>query len=96
MLPRSSITGSTNDTLQFYGKGAGSIPTATAIVSDLVSIIEKRSYIDFKNENKLVVNKNKVNENKYFIIDLTNKKEFRTNVTDEQLQTSKFYARVID
>lgn len=90
------FTGSTNDTLQFYGKGAGSIPTATAIVSDLVSIIEKRSYIDFKNENKLVVNKNKVNENKYFIIDLTNKKEFRTNVTDEQLQTSKFYARVID
>ena len=40
-------TGSTNDNLMFYGKGAGSIPTATAIVSDLVSILENRAYIDF-------------------------------------------------
>jgi hypothetical protein len=63
------FTGSTNDTLEFYGKGAGSIPTATAIVSDLVSILENRAYIDYKNENKLNVNKSMTNNATYYVVD---------------------------
>ena len=89
------FTGSTNGTLEFYGKGAGSIPTATAIVSDLVSIIENRSYIDYKNENKLIVNENKVNKGTYFVVDRTDKISIEANLTDEQLQAAKFYARLL-
>ncbi|MBQ9900701.1 MAG: homoserine dehydrogenase [Acholeplasmatales bacterium] len=89
------FTGSTNDMLQFYGKGAGSIPTATAIVSDLVSIIEKRAYIDYKNENQLEVNKKHVNSNTYYVIDNDNKVSLRMDIEDEELLASKFYARVL-
>ena len=88
------FTGSTNDTLEFYGKGAGSIPTATAIVSDLVSVLENRAYIDYRNENKLIVNQNK-NKATYYVIDKDNKVSIRMDMTDEELQASKFYARVL-
>ena len=90
------FTGSTNDTLSFFGKGAGSIPTASAIIADLVAIKEGRGYIDYKNENKLTVNTNKVNNNMYYVVDQTNKPSIKTNLTDDQLQTYKFYARVLD
>lgn len=89
-------TGSTNDTLLFYGKGAGSIPTATAIVSDLVSIIEGRAYIDYKNENNLIVNKNSKNKNTYYMVDSNNKVSIDSNVSDEVLKGYKFYARVLE
>ena len=89
------FTGSTNDTLEFYGKGAGSIPTATAIVSDLVSILENRAYIDYKNENKLVVNEKPCSNAKYYVIDNDDKVSIRMDMTDEELQASKFYARVL-
>ena len=79
----------------FYGKGAGSIPTATAIVSDIVSILENRAYIDYKNERSLVVNKEVVNEYKYYIVDEKYQGEFKENVKDEELLNSKFYARVL-
>ncbi len=88
-------TGSTNGDLMFYGKGAGSIPTATAIVSDIVSILENRAYIDYKNERSLVVNKEVVNEYKYYIVDEKYQGEFKENVKDEELLNSKFYARVL-
>lgn len=88
-------TGSTNDTLLFYGKGAGSIPTATAIVSDLVSIIEGRAYIDYKNENNLIVNKNVKNKNTYYMVDSDNKVTIDSNVSDETLKGLKFYARIL-
>ena len=89
------FTGSTNAELSFYGKGAGSIQTASAIIADLVSIVEKRSYIDYKNQNKLIVNKQTINPNEYYVIDRTGKAKFESNVTDEHLQAAKFYARVI-
>lgn len=88
------FTGSTNDTLEFYGKGAGSIPTATAIVSDLVSILENRAYIDYRNENKLIVNQNK-NKATYYVIDNDDKVSIRMDMSNEELKTSKFYARVL-
>ncbi len=89
------FTGSTNDTLEFYGKGAGSIPTATAIVSDLVSILENRAYIDYKNENKLVVNKKPNASAKYYVIDNLDKVSIRMDMTDEELHNAKFYARIL-
>ena len=89
------FTGSTNDTLEFYGKGAGSIPTATAIVSDLVSILENRAYIDYKNENKLNVNKSMTNNATYYVVDRADEISIKTDITDEELQASKFYARVL-
>lgn len=88
------FTGSTNDTLEFYGKGAGSIPTATAIISDLVAIIEKRSYVEFKNENNLVVNSKPVNY-KYYVFDENNNGTMKEGLSDEELKSYKFYARVI-
>ena len=89
------FTGSTNDTLEFYGKGAGSIPTATAIVSDLVSILENRAYIDYKNINNLVVNKKHSDSRTFYVIDQENKVSIRMDMTDEELKASKFYARII-
>ena len=90
------FTGSTNGDLMFYGKGAGSIPTATAIVSDLVSILENRSYIGYKNENKLVVNANSTNTYSYYIVGEDGKGKFRERVSDEELAEALFYARVLD
>ena len=89
------FTGSTNGDLLFYGKGAGSIPTATAIVSDLVSILENRAYIGYKNERELVVNQNKETNYTYYIVDENNNGVFKENVKDEELLNSKFYARVL-
>ena len=89
------FTGSTNSDLMFYGKGAGSIPTATAIVSDLVSILENRAYIGYKNINNLVVNKNVMTDYTYYIVNSNNTGEFKSRVSDEELQKAKFYARVL-
>ena len=45
-----------NDTLTFIGKGAGSLPTASAIVLDIVDIIEDRCLNNYKNINKFKIN----------------------------------------
>ena len=89
------FTGSTNDALSFYGKGAGSIPTASAIIADLIAIIENRGYIDYSNKNKLNVNKTKVNKGKYYIVHRTDEAEIISDVSNESLEGSKFYARVL-
>lgn len=89
------FTGSTNDDLSFYGKGAGSIPTASAIISDLVAIAEGRGYIEYSNKNKLNVNTNKINKGKYYIVHRTNEAEVVSDVSNESLQAALFYARVI-
>lgn len=88
-------TGSTNGDLMFYGKGAGSIPTATAIVSDIVSILENRAYIGYSNERKLNVNKDIKNDYKYYIVNNDLVGEFKENVSDEELLNARFYARVL-
>ena len=88
-------TGSTNGDLMFYGKGAGSIPTATAIVSDLVSILENRAYIGYKNITKLTVNKSEVSPYTYYIFAEDGSYEVKEYVSNKELQEAKFYARVI-
>lgn len=89
------FTGSTNDDLMFYGKGAGSIPTATAIVADLVSIFENRAYIEFNTTNKLSVNKDIKNQYKYYIFNADGSYIIKENVLDSELKNSYFYARVL-
>ena len=44
-----------NDTLTFIGKGAGSLPTASAVVSDIVDIINNKNIEFYKNINKYIV-----------------------------------------
>ena len=79
----------------FYGKGAGSIPTATAIVADLVSIFENRAYIEFNTTNRLSVNKDIKNQYKYYIFNADGSYIIKENVLDSELKNSYFYARVL-
>lgn len=48
-----------NDTLSFIGKGAGSLPTASAIVSDILDIMNNKNYEYYKNVNKYIINEEK-------------------------------------
>ena len=45
-----------NDTLTFIGKGAGSLPTASAVVLDIVDIVEDRCLNNYQNINKYKIN----------------------------------------
>lgn len=45
-----------NDTLTFIGKGAGSLPTASAIVLDIVDIMENRCLVNYDNKRKYKIN----------------------------------------
>lgn len=45
-----------NDTLTFIGKGAGSLPTASAVVLDIIDIIEDNYLIEYQNINKFDIN----------------------------------------
>ena len=45
-----------NDTLTFIGKGAGSLPTASAIVLDIVDILEERYLVGYQNKNSYKIN----------------------------------------
>ena len=45
-----------NDTLSFIGKGAGSLPTASAVVADIIDIINNKNYEYYKNINKYKIN----------------------------------------
>lgn len=45
-----------NDTLSFIGKGAGSLPTASAVVADIIDIINGKNYEYYKNINVYEIN----------------------------------------
>ncbi len=45
-----------NDTLTFIGKGAGSLPTASAIVLDIVDIMEDKCLINYYNRRSYKIN----------------------------------------
>ena len=51
--------------------------------------------IDYKNENKLVVNKKPNASAKYYVIDNLDKVSIRMDMTNEELALAKFYARVL-
>ena len=66
-----SLEGDTIGTLKFYGQGAGKLPTANAVVQDLIDIIEKNSYNndDFHSNNDIIDNKS----NQYTFVIRTNR-----------------------
>ena len=78
------------------GKASQIIHLDKETASDLVSILENRSYIGYKNENKLVVNANSTNTYSYYIVGEDGKGKFRERVSDEELAEALFYARVLD
>lgn len=45
-----------NDTLVFIGKGAGSLPTASAVVGDIIDIINEKNVEFYENKNKYIIN----------------------------------------
>lgn len=73
------IKGNAVDELMFYGRGAGDLPTGSAVVADIVSIL--RSDVD--TENRLPVEKNNLWHKEIGEInDITSRYYIRTTVTD--------------
>ena len=73
------IKGNAVDDLMFYGRGAGDLPTGSAVVADIVSIL--RSDVD--TENRLPVEKNNLWHKEIGEInDITSRYYIRTTVTD--------------
>ncbi|MDU4938520.1 MAG: homoserine dehydrogenase [Clostridium sp.] len=73
------IKGNAVDDLMFYGRGAGDLPTGSAMVADIVSIL--RSDVD--TENRLPVEKNNLWHKEIGEInDITSRYYIRTTVTD--------------
>lgn len=73
------IKGNAVDDLMFYGRGAGDLPTGSAVVADIVSIL--RSDVD--TENRLPVEKNNLWHKEIGgINDITSRYYIRTTVTD--------------
>lgn len=58
----------TNGKLMFYGKGAGSLPTATAIGSDIVKIIDGEGFIGNIGENNYKIHGLDENEYEYYTV----------------------------
>lgn len=73
------IKGNAVGELMFYGRGAGDLPTGSAVVSDIVSIL--RSNIDIDNLNPVVKN-NLWDKELYNIGDITSKYYIRLTVED--------------
>ncbi|MGX6970696.1 homoserine dehydrogenase [Vagococcus bubulae] len=65
-----SLEGQTIGTLKFYGQGAGKLPTANAVVQDILDISKNISYIDTDNdENNAIID---TKQNHYTFIIRTN------------------------
>lgn len=61
--------------LQFHGQGAGEKPTANAVVSDIIDILnDKYKYVSFENENKQI-DLIKETSNYYFRVNLKSREE---------------------
>lgn len=86
---------STNDVLEFYGKGAGSLPTATAIASDIIQIIEKRDFYEYNPINNIVLDNTISSKQKFYIYNPDNTSVIRDNIKDEELKETLFYAKIV-
>ncbi len=62
-----TFTGDMNGTLQFYGLGAGKLPTASAIISDLMKIIENEITFDSYFNNRFNILEYDKREESYFV-----------------------------
>lgn len=74
------IRGNAVGDLMFYGRGAGDLPTGSAVVSDVVSIL--RNSLDIENVNPVVKN-NLWDKELYDIKDMTSKYYIRLTVEDK-------------
>ena len=82
----------TNDKILFYGKGAGSIPTATAVAGDIIQIVENKAFYEYNPVNDYEVNKLSNNGNMYYVVGDTS--DIKPDLSDEELSKYKFYARI--
>ncbi|MGX4686248.1 homoserine dehydrogenase [Vagococcus sp. JNUCC 83] len=62
-----SLEGQTIGTLKFYGQGAGKLPTANAVVQDIIDISKNISYIDTDKEENNAIIENKTNRYTFII-----------------------------
>ncbi|MCF7927003.1 MAG: aspartate kinase [Candidatus Izimaplasma sp.] len=62
-----SVTGDNVGELQFYGQGAGKLPTANSIVSDIVDILGGIEPIHLSNLNDTITLKDELFLNKYYV-----------------------------
>jgi len=75
------IKGKTNDVLEFYGKGAGKYPTASAILSDIERIKNNTKNKDLSFDKKMnVISSQAI---KYFVVDKDNNFMFTDSIKDE-------------
>lgn len=91
------ISGKNTGELNFIGKGAGKMPTANAVISDLVEIIENRGYIDFGNSENLNVCHNDLFFDRYLI---QTEEELPEDIIDQHdglfIYTKKISARQLE
>ena len=84
------VEGKTNGRLAFYGKGAGSLPTATAIVTDIIKVVEGSYKFNQRLEKVFEIENDKSG---LYLVE-TIKGEYKyTNELDNNI---KFYAKVLE
>lgn len=84
------VNGKTNGKLMFIGKGAGKLPTASAIVNDIIKIKEDTFRFNLELD-KVYSIYNIEKNNKYLIIDQDNNIKYSENKDD-----ALFYAKVLE
>ncbi|UUV99528.1 homoserine dehydrogenase [Vagococcus luciliae] len=62
-----SLEGQTIGTLKFYGQGAGKLPTANAVIQDILDISKNMSYLDTDNDENSVIIDTKQNHYTFII-----------------------------
>ena len=98
-----TFNGSTNGTLEFYGKGAGKYPTASAVVSDIEKIKDENCTMDLTLSNKyrilerpkakyFIYTKEELDESLYEIKD--NNYYFTKEIDLDEVKSIEFYARL--
>ena len=80
-----------NGRLMFNGLGAGKLATASAIISDIISVCENKNYVNFKCDGVLAIDNNKLLRN-YFALDDNNKVIYLENMLVNEMKKYKFYA----
>ncbi len=103
------VKGCNTGELNFTGPGAGKLPTANSIVTDLMMIVEERGYIDYVPINELTVVSNEMFVDEYLVLPNENidpkyvekieegfvyTKKITAKELSEIVKKSKFYARI--
>jgi len=78
------IKGNAAGNLMFQGKGAGELPTASAIVADIISIIsnKKDSAVNYKDKNSRILSPDEIHGDYYVRLKIKNNSDALFNITD--------------